>query len=195
MAADDSSFVYERQHYYATAFGIGIVAAALMTAALRIAEAWGLTEFDLSMTLGTVTTMTMGPTPGAWVQGFLAVLLCGGVFALLYAWVFESWPAHTARAWLGALVGVPHALLGGLMLGWLMPPLHPSTPNHPLLSDPGFMAVNYGTQTAVVFGLMHVLFGSIVGGWMHFAPYDKRYLAGVAERHAHHAPPTTPMSV
>lgn len=194
MPDDTNQFEFERPHYYSTAFAIGIVGAAVMTLVLWVTRLAGLTQLDLAMTLGTVTTISLGANPGAWVLGFIAVLVCGGVFALVYAWVFEAWPAHTARAWLGALIGVVHSVPGGALLGWLMPPLHPATKGDPLLADPGFMGANYGTATIFIFILLHVLYGAIIGGWMHFAPFVQRYLAAVAERHhhgAHPRPPTT----
>lgn len=182
MPDDENVVELDSRPYYSAAFGIGIIAAGLMVLLEHFARRAGLTEMDLSMILGTVTTITLGPTPGAWFQGFLTVLACGGVFALFYAWVFEAWWAHTARAWLGALLGAGHAIVGGAILGWLMPPLHPSVPDHPLLADPGFMGSHYGGQTVAVFTFMHVFFGLVIGGWMHYAPLVRRYLGAVAER-------------
>jgi hypothetical protein len=174
--------------YYASAFGIGVVAAAVMTVALWLARLAGLTQFDLGMTLGTATVFNDAPTPGAWVQGFIVVLTFGGIFALAYAAAFDLW-GYRARAWEGALIGLAHAAIGGALLGWLMPLLHTGRANDPSLADPGFAAMNYGGPTVAIFFAMHMLYGAIVGGWLHYSPLAKRHYAEEAERHHPHGPP------
>src|SRR5262245_40743398 len=110
--------------YYAAAFGIGIAAAGVMTILMWAARQAGWSQLDLAMTLGTASVFTGVPGGGAWTQGLIVMLLVGGVFALAYAWVFEYWPHHRARAWIGALVGMVHAVIGGAMMWWMMPLLH-----------------------------------------------------------------------
>jgi hypothetical protein len=124
-----------------------------MTLVMWAARSAHWTDLDLPMSLGTVTSMTPGPSPGAWFQGFLVMLTCGGLFALVYAWVFESWPHPEARAWLGAIIGAVHALIGGLLFGMLMPALHSGqvASEHALLANPGFMGMNYGLPTVGIF--------------------------------------------
>lgn len=170
--------------YYASAFGIGVLAAGVMTLLLWLARMEGLTKLDLGMSLGTVSGITLGNSPGAWFEGFLAMLICGGVFALGYAWIFEAWPHHNARAWLGAMIGAVHSVIGGALLGVSMPVLHPGAPapGDPLIGDPGFMGVHYGMATVWVFLGLHVVYGAMIGGWMHAAPLATRYLSAVAAR-------------
>jgi hypothetical protein len=60
-----------------------------MTLLMWLARLEGLTQLDLAMTLGTASVFSSEPSPGAWTQGFIVMLLAGGVFALVYAWVFE----------------------------------------------------------------------------------------------------------
>ena len=91
--------------YYAAAFGIGVIAAGVMTLLTFVARQAGWTTFDLAMTLGTVSAFVGAPGPGVWIQGFLAVLVCGGIFALAYASVFEYLGSRGARAWRGVLTG------------------------------------------------------------------------------------------
>jgi hypothetical protein len=168
--------------YYAAAFGIGIVAAGIMAILMWSARAVGWTDLDLAMIIGTASIFTNEPGGGAWVQGLTVMLIFGGVFALAYAWVFEYWPHHTARAWLGALVGTVHAVVGGGMLWWMMPLLHPGSSPDPRLADPGFMAANYGSAAVAIFVGLHIVYGAIIGGWMHWAPVATRYLALLAAR-------------
>lgn len=176
-------------HYYGSAFAIGVAAAGVMTLAGDLAQRAGWTTFDLPMTLGTVTAFADTPSPGAWFQGFIAVLLCGGVFALAYAWLFELLGPRGPRAWRGVLIGFAHAAIGGALLAVVTPALHAPMPDHPLLADPGFMAANYGSQTALVFLGLHILFGAIVGAWLHYAPVTRNHLAAVWQaRHPGQSP-------
>lgn len=168
--------------YYAAAFGIGIAAAGIMTLLMWVARAAGWTQLDLAMILGTASVFTDQPGGGAWTQGLVVMLLFGGIFALAYAWVFEFWPHHTARAWIGALAGVVHAVIGGAMMWWMIPLLHSGGAMDPRLADPGFMAANYGSASAAEFILLHIVYGTVIGGWMHFAPVATRYLAALTAR-------------
>jgi hypothetical protein len=169
--------------YYASAFAIGIVGAAVMELLLWLARKAAWTKLNLGMTLGLASSYTLGQSPGAYVQGLTATLLCGGIFALCYAWIFEAWPHHTARAWLGALIGAAHAVVGGALLAVTIPLLNPGAggaPGDSLVANPGFMAANYGSTTVAVFAALHVVFGALIGGWMHASPLATRHLAAVA---------------
>jgi hypothetical protein len=168
--------------YYACAFGIGIIAAAVMTLMMWLARMAGISNLDIAMTLGTASVFTDDPTPGAWTQGLIIMLCMGGLFALGYAWVFEYWPHHRARAWLGALIGMVHAVIGGAMMWILMPLLHSDHPKDPLLANPGFMGASYGSATVAFFVSLHIIYGTIIGGWMHFAPVATSYLSALSAR-------------
>jgi uncharacterized membrane protein YagU involved in acid resistance len=99
-------------------------------------------------------------------------MIDGWLFALIYAFVFESW-GH-ANWWLGGLLGAAQAAFV-LMVGMpLMPSFHPhmATEQHgPTasrdLEPPGFMALNYGVQTPVSIVIAHVVFGIILGAFYH----------------------------
>jgi hypothetical protein len=85
---------------------------------------------------------------------------------------------------------VVHSVIGGAMLAVLMPALHSGGPT--LLNDPGFMGVHYGSATVAVFVGLHVVYGGIIGGWMHFAPVATRYLGELTARDEDHRHPGTP---
>jgi len=89
---------------------------------------------------------------------------------------------HKARAWIGALIGLVHSVIGGAMMWWMMPMLHSAGTGDPRLADPGFMGANYGSGAAAVFVGLHVVYGVVIGEWMHFAPVATRYLGELAAR-------------
>jgi len=177
------SFRDDPHTYYALAFGVGVIAAGVMTLLTYVAQRAGWTTFDLAMTLGTVSVFVDAPGPGVWFQGLIAVLVTGGLFALIYAAVFEFVGLRGARAWRGVLLGAIHAVIGGALMGWTMPLVHDPIKSSPLLTDPGFMAWNYGMQTVAIFVALHLVFGAIVGGWLHFAPLAQRHLEDIGEQH------------
>jgi hypothetical protein len=74
---------------------------------------------------------------------------------------------------LGGLFGLVHALFtGSALVNVLLPVVHPrmgtgfdAAGSAPLLEPPGFMLVNYGSQTPLATIVAHVAFGAIVGGF------------------------------
>jgi uncharacterized membrane protein YagU involved in acid resistance len=100
--------------------------------------------------------------------GFLVHLINGWIFSLLYILIFES--LGRATWWIGAVIGLGHALLILGVLVSLMPGLHPrmaSEQHGPsanrLLEPPGFFALNYGFRTPLSVVLAHLVFGIILG--------------------------------
>jgi hypothetical protein len=146
----------------------GLIGTAVLTSGLRGAQEIGVTRMDLPLLLGTMFTANRSK---ANVVGYGLHFVNGLLFALVYYAVF----AATGHAgWIfGACLGVVHAFLSGTgLVSVLLPALHPrmGTPwsdaeETPLLESPGFMLRNYGTQTAIVNGVMHVAYGAIVGGF------------------------------
>jgi uncharacterized membrane protein YagU involved in acid resistance len=109
------------------------------------------------------------------VLGFLAHLVNGWLFALIYIAAFHAWGGATW--WRGALIGFVHAafvLTAGMRL---VPGLHPrmaSEQQGPTvvrqLEPPGFLALNYGVQTPISVLIAHLIFGGILGGFYHVPP-------------------------
>jgi uncharacterized membrane protein YagU involved in acid resistance len=103
------------------------------------------------------------------VVGFGMHLINGWLFATIYAAAFRSW--RRANWWLGALIGLVHALFVLLVgLPTILPGLHPRmasddsgpTPTRQL-EPPGFFALNYGRRTPFSVVLAHLLYGGILG--------------------------------
>lgn len=147
----------------------GFVATLALTTMLSGSQALGLTRINIPYFLGTAFTPDRRR---AKLYGFFLHMADGWLFALIYAFVFESW-GH-ANWWLGALLGAAQAAFV-LMVGMpLMPSFHPhmATEQHgPTasrdLEPPGFMALNYGVQTPVSIVIAHVVFGIILGAFYH----------------------------
>jgi hypothetical protein len=78
---------------------------------------------------------------------------------------------------LGAIFGFVHGVFSATALvNILLPMLHPrmGTPftaagSSPLIEAPGFLMRNYGRSTAIVSLAAHILYGTIVGGFVSLA--------------------------
>jgi hypothetical protein len=145
----------------------GAVGTVLLTSGLRLAQELGVTRMDLPLMLGTIFSEDRRI---ATVIGSIAQFVNGLLFALIYAAVFEA----TGRAgWLFGLgLGAVHAALAGGLVTTVLPAIHPrmgsawsDARETPLLEPPGFMLFNYGRRTAAVTLLLHLVYGTIVGGF------------------------------
>ena len=145
----------------------GFVATVVLTILLSGSQALGLTRMNIPFLLGTMATPNRDR---ARLAGFGMHLVNGWLFAGLYAAAFRSW--RRATWWLGALIGLVHALFvlgAGLPL---LPALHPRmaseqqgpTPTRQL-EPPGFLALNYGRRTPISVILAHLAYGGILGAF------------------------------
>ena len=143
----------------------GFAATIALTVAMAACHGLGLTRMSIPFLLGTMLTPNRDR---ALVVGVLFHVVNGWLFALLYAATFEA--LNVATWWLGAGIGLVHALFV-LAVGMpALPGLHPRmvseyygpTPNR-RLQPPGFMALNYGRRTPLVAIAAHLLYGAILG--------------------------------
>jgi hypothetical protein len=146
----------------------GLVGTIVLTSGLRIAQELGWTRMDIPLLLGTAFTDNRSR---ASVVGYAVHFANGVLFALGYYAIFR---AVDHAGWIfGALLGVVHAAFsGGVLVTVLLPAVHPrmGTPwsdseETPILEPPGFMLVNYGRRTALWTLLVHIAYGTIVGGF------------------------------
>jgi hypothetical protein len=146
----------------------GFVGTLILTTAIRAATELRLTRIDLPFLLGTAFTVDRARARAV---GYLAHLLFGLIFSSAYYAVFAS--IGTASWWLGATLGVVHALFAGTALvGILLPLVHPrmGTPfsdasSAPLLEPPGFLLLNYGAATPLVMVATHAAYGALIGAF------------------------------
>jgi hypothetical protein len=150
----------------------GFLGTLVLTSGLRAASEARLTRMDLPFLLGTAFA---ADRTRAKALGYLLHLVAGQVFALIY---FAIFVAIEESGWLlGALFGLVHAVFAGTALvNVLLPVMHPrmGTPDtaadsSPLLEPPGFLMRNYGRSTPLVSIVVHVVYGSIVGGFVSLA--------------------------
>jgi hypothetical protein len=146
----------------------GLVGAVLLTSGLRIAQEVGWTRFDLPLLLGTVFTENRSRATAI---GYAIHLVNGVLFALVYYVIFR---AVGEAGWaIGLALGAVHAgFVGGGLVNVVLPAVHPrmgspwaDAEETPLLEAPGFMLVNYGSRTAGVTFVLHLVFGAVVGAF------------------------------
>jgi hypothetical protein len=144
----------------------GFIGTLVLTTGLRAATELRLTRIDLPFLLGTVFT---ADRTRARALGYALHFFFGLLFAVVYYLVFDA--VDQAGWWLGALLGVVHALFAGTALvSVLLPLVHPrmgtlfsAADSAPLLEPPGFLLRNYGASTPTVMLVTHVIYGAIVG--------------------------------
>jgi uncharacterized membrane protein YagU involved in acid resistance len=145
----------------------GFVGTIILTSVLAACQALGLTRINLPFILGTMVT---ADRDRAKLVGFAMHLVNGWLFAGIYAAAFRRW--RRATWWLGALIGLVHALFVLTVAMPTLPGLHPRmaseqrgpTPTRQL-EPPGFLALNYGRRTPLSVVVAHLLYGSILGAF------------------------------
>ncbi len=150
----------------------GIVGTVLLTTALLAATQFRLTRMDLPFLLGTLFTTDHRRAKAL---GYVLHFGFGLLFAVGYWVVFSA--IGSASWWLGALLGVAHALFAGsALVSVLLPAVHPrmgsevtAADSNPFLESPGFMMLHYGRQTPVVMLAAHVVYGAIIGQFVSMA--------------------------
>jgi uncharacterized membrane protein YagU involved in acid resistance len=145
----------------------GFVGTIVLTTLLSGSQGLGLTRMNIPYMLGTMVTPDRDR---AKLLGFGMHLINGWLFAGVYAAAFQSW--RRATWWLGALIGLVHALFVLVAAMPLLPGLHPRmasaergpTPTREL-EPPGFLALNYGRRTPLSVVVAHLVYGAILGAF------------------------------
>jgi len=144
----------------------GFVATLVLTSLTRGASELGFTRMDLPFLLGTAVSDNRRTAKAL---GYVFHFVIGVLFALLYGLFFLA--VGEVHWWLGALLGVVHALFtGAVLISILLPIVHPrmgtpetSAAEITLLEPPGFMMLNYGRNTVVISLVAHIVYGLIIG--------------------------------
>jgi hypothetical protein len=144
----------------------GFLATLVLTTMARAAGEIGLTRMDLPFLLGTTVTENRRKAKAL---GYVFHFVLGIGFAALYMAFFLA--IGRSGWWIGALLGVLHALfIGTVLVNILLPIVHPriGTPETAanetaLLEPPGFLMLNYGRNTFLVTLATHIAYGTIIG--------------------------------
>jgi len=139
------------------AVNAGLYGAAATTALMLVVRALGLSGLNLELFLGSMVTQTLGFGP--WALGLGIHLVIGAGFGVAYAALMETFERSGSRA--GLAIGAVHALLAGMLLP-LLGAAHPLVRSGSL-PPPGPFAAGTGGAAPVVFILLHLLYGVIVG--------------------------------
>jgi hypothetical protein len=145
----------------------GFVATVFLTGIMTGSQGIGLTRMSIPYMLGSIFT---ADRDRARTYGMLFHFLNGWLFAAIYVFAFEAW--ERAEWWIGASIGLVHALFlltAGMML---LPGMHPRmageqrgpTPTRQL-EPPGFFARNYGARTPVGVLVAHLVYGAVLGAF------------------------------
>jgi hypothetical protein len=150
----------------------GFAGTLLLTTVLSAGTELHLTRIDLPFLLGTALTPDR---TRAKALGYGAHFVMGQVFALGYYALFLALGRHDW--WLGTLFGLAHGLFAGtVLINILLPLIHPrmgspltDATKVALLEPPGFLGRNYGSRTAAVGLLAHLLYGTVIATFLTLA--------------------------
>lgn len=144
----------------------GLIATVAMTTILQGSQGLGLSRLSLPFLVGTLFTANRNR---AVVLGFVAYVIGGWLFAMLYFLLFAS--IGRATWWLGAILGCLHGVLllvGALpLLAYAHPRMaseHDGPRRAHLLEPPGFCGLNYGRRTPITTLLGQSVYGATLGG-------------------------------
>lgn len=149
----------------------GFLATMVMAVVMAASQGLGLSRMGIPFILGTMVTADRRK---AGLYGVAIHLVNGWLFAFGYAAVFES--LEEATWWIGALLGLVHALAVLTVLLPVLPGLHPRMASETrgpeptrALEPPGFLALNYGRRTPLVTIVAHLVYGAILGAFYELA--------------------------
>ena len=146
----------------------GLIGTMVISIGLQLGQAAGWTRKDLPLLLGSAFAEDRNRARAI---GWALHLAYGLLLSLVYAAVFAA-VGHAG--WLfGLALGAVHAgFVGGPLSNLILPAVHPrmgrpwsDARDTPLLEPPGFMLVNYGSGTVVLTTVLHLAYGTIVGGF------------------------------
>ncbi len=148
-----------------------LVATTVLTTTQSASQGLHLTRMNFPLLVGGIFT---DDRDRARLYGTLVHFLNGLALSLGYVFVFEA--LHEATWWIGAILGVLHALFLLVVVLPTFPGIHPrmaSESHGPsatrYFEPPGFMGLNYGVRTPISIIFSHVLFGIVLGAFYHLA--------------------------
>lgn len=161
---------------------VGVIGALAMTVLMLVLRAAGVSAMNFEMMLGSMFTAEINL--GTWFFGLAIHLGFGALFGIAYALGMEGLRRQNAG------IGLAFALVHTVASGWVLPQLMLL---HPLvrsgrLENPGFLASSYGPGEVLVFAVLHLLYGAIVGAL--YRLHRRPALEVEAPIRGYHRPPT-----
>ena len=145
----------------------GFAATVVMTVILYGSQRAGLSRLSMPFLLGTCLTEDRDR---AHVLGFVAYLIGGWIFAVIYAALFV---ALGATWWTGAAIGFVYGLFLLLVVLPTMPHIHPRMASEyegptdaRRLEPPGFLGLNYGYRTPLTTLFAQIAYGVMLGAFL-----------------------------
>jgi hypothetical protein len=146
----------------------GLVGTMVISVGLAFGQAVGWSRMDLPLLLGTALAEDRNRARAI---GWGVHFVLGLLFSLVYAAIFAA--VGHAGWWFGLALGAVHAAFaGGPLPNLILPAVHPrmgrpwsDARETPLLEPPGLMLANYGAATVVLTTVLHLAYGTIVGGF------------------------------
>lgn len=150
----------------------GLVATAVLTTVQGISQGLRLTRMSFPLIVGTMFTADRDK---AKMYGALVHFVNGWIISLGYVLIMESLGRN--GWWIGALIGLLHAMFLLVVVLPITPSFHPRMASEQhgstatrFFEPPGFMGLNYGPQTPIATVITHVLFGMVLGAFYHLRP-------------------------
>jgi hypothetical protein len=135
----------------------GLFGAAIMTLFVLSLRGLGLTRVNLELMLGSMIIRSF--STGSWFLGLLIHGGLGALFGLLYGRVLKR-----RGGWrIGLGLGCLHAILSGLFLP-ILSQVHPLVWDR-VLTSPGLFAAGTDWQVMMLFGVLHLVYGTVVGAY------------------------------
>jgi hypothetical protein len=129
----------------------------VITIGMMFTRAIEVTPMNFELSLGALLTTQIDAV--AWVVGFAAHLAISGAIAFLYAAGFRA--MHRSSWSLGFGFGAIHWVISGILMG-LVPRFFSLVPG--IMEPPGFFGANFGPVNFLGNLVVHLLYGSVVGG-------------------------------
>ena len=142
----------------------GMSGAAAMTLFAMVLRALDLTRLNLELLWGSLLTRSF--SDGSWVVGLLVHMAMGAAIGLLYARVLERGGGWQRGLELGGF----HAVVSGLFLP-ILAQLHPLV-REQVLTRPGVFAMRTDWQVVLLFVVLHLAYGTVVGAYYPAPPAE-----------------------
>ncbi len=153
----------------------GLIAGIAGTILLALGRVIGI-PINLGLMLGTM--LGLAPGPSTWFVGFIIHLVVSAILGILYAAGFE-YITHRSGVGIGIGFSILHILVAGLLMG-AIPMMHPMIPE--VMAAPGAFLAYRGPAGVLMFLVLHLAFGAIVGAMYRPVLHPKKVHG---ERHAH----------